>query len=288
MPSGFTRLLSGSGSNKVMTPRNVELPMHALSGAGAGSSMAMLNNGGTSNGGVGPKAAKKDGGSTKKICLCLWAWLAGLVLLCAAAVAVANHILSDGASSSAELRVAGVLGAGGGGGGGGGDNRKHVCLQSKFETLERKAELSELILVGKLDTVKRKKKHAGNGGDADKTLIRKIKIKDVIKGEDIFRNLSSRRNSLLYREEQDSPCQVSLLPAVEGTAESSAKKIFFLKRLGGGGEGGEWWWAPRFRAVRATTRLTQALRRAAEKTGGGGGVGGGREEHRLSSEEGKN
>ncbi len=85
MPARFVKLGDGSslgspkrkkkGSSKVMTPRNVELPMHALvsGGAGAGSSMAMLNNGsssnGRSNGGVvvvaGNGTAAKSGGAEK-------------------------------------------------------------------------------------------------------------------------------------------------------------------------------------------------------------------------------
>ena len=215
----------------------------------------------------------------RKRCLCTCAWLAGLVLLCLVAIAVANLLISDGAgkssskSSSSDLLLAGGVGAGGYDRATGrreNDDLSHVSLMCREDSglgLEQKAEDSRLIVVGKLESdsegkkKKRKRKHANtasssedNGGDGDNVRMR-IRVKEVIKGGKMDKN-----SFAYYSEDVEGPCaalkgnQVSRESGGSGggTSPSSARKIFFLKRLpkdssASQEEEEEQVWAPAFR-----------------------------------------
>ena len=99
-------------SSKVVSPRNVDLPSHVVIRAS-------------------PPMIKKPKGQRKR-CLCLTAWLAGLILLCIGVVVVANYLLPGGGHEADQSLS---------------NNGEDICLGD--ENLEQKAALSHAIVVAK-------------------------------------------------------------------------------------------------------------------------------------------
>ena len=74
----------GRKTNKVMTPRNVDLPMSVVIRATSESPSSLSS--------ASPSALKASAARRKKF-LCLSAWLAFLLLLCAGIVVIAHFLL---------------------------------------------------------------------------------------------------------------------------------------------------------------------------------------------------
>ena len=223
----------GKKSSKVMTPRNVDLPLHVMRNNINNAAVAVNANGGSI---IVPNKDKKAAasGTAKKKCLCLTLWLFGLIFLCVAVVVIANFILPLSQSSY------GI-----------------VCLERNGISLEQKASLSDLIVVGRLES--RFDSYGGreqrsDGGDN----VARVKVQKTLKSDD---ESASMPESLKFSmRDADSPCHISV-------EDARKEKIFFLSKYDQVEN-----WTPRFRALEASAKLTnviQSLIDKERKSGGG-------------------
>ena len=212
----------GKKSSKVMTPRNVDLPLHVINT----STMAAAN-------GSIVHAKKPRQGSRKK-CLCLTSWLAGLVFLCIGVFVVANFLMSANSD----------------------DANNVICLERNGISLEQKATLSDLIVVGRVetdfDTYGGREERADPGASA-------INVARV----NVYKTLKSKyeeeppKSLKFSQREQDSPCRISV-------EDARQEKIFFLSKYDddtneANFEAVRSKWTPRFRALEASSKLTQVI-----------------------------
>ncbi len=215
------------GSSKVLTPRNVDLPMHVL--RGNHSSIAIVNGMDNSHKSQKPHPRKK--------CLCLFSWLLGLLLLCAAVIVIANFLLSrsqfeDGANKRLILAGFGLAG-----------NSGNVtvtpvtgCLEKRGgATLEEKIALTDLIVVGKTEESPPSAEDLG-----------RVRVQEILK--ESSSSLSVRRHLEYVRPDTTSRCR----------SENTEKAIFFLTR-----SENESTWTLRFSPMNVSSKLRKLIRNLA-------------------------
>jgi len=211
----------GSKSSKVMTPRNVELPLHVFDGE-TGSTVNMMNGGG------GKRKRKKklrgeeeDSSPSRRKCLCLAAWLAGLVLLCLAVLALGGHLLPAGrqAGGPSSDRGAALAAA-------------HGCLENAGASLGEKVAVSDLVVVGRL---------SDDGAS--------LRVRDVLKGrferpvmaydqkgaDDCAVSRAAVQAKKIFFLSQESPPEEVAVPRFRALP-ASAKLTGVLRGLAGNGE----------------------------------------------------
>ena len=148
-------------SSKVMTPRNVDLPMHVI--RGNNSSMAI-------NGSLKNPAKKPE--HPRKKCVCLTSWLVGLILLCIAVIILASMLLP--ASSVDKNNFVDMSSA-----------VSDTCLEASGLSLEQKAVLSDAIVVGKMEEegIRVQKVLKGGNRVARKLVMREDKCEKEVEGK---------------------------------------------------------------------------------------------------------
>ena len=222
-------------SSKVMTPRNVELPNHYMTLPTSGS--LHPNPGSDLLVAPSPTSSAKKPIEPRKKCLCLSAWLLGLILLCVGIVMIANFLLPMSQNNNQKLIL-----NGGGGGQGTGMNK---CLETSqgAASLEQKMVLSDFIVVATLG-------HA----DAEDSET-KIKVNKVLKG---FNRHEVEKH--LYLEHEEAPCDLPIIQ--QGSSKRKPRFVFFLYRSPQDGK-----WRQRFMAMDSSSKLIEVIETLLEEKG---------------------